>query len=160
VTEEQPMRSAPLHPPEDGSAPIAPAAPTLAPAEAEAVAAAFRAELEAEHQERLDKLAERKAKARAANDGVTAEARMLAVNQLKEKLREQFQHEKGYKRYTDSTGREHWLPPEEYAFRMKRREKRQRSHQLEPAELNKRRMWWFYGGMVLAAILIGAMIAR
>ncbi|MBL8616881.1 MAG: hypothetical protein JNM72_14830 [Deltaproteobacteria bacterium] len=155
------MRSAPLPPPtEDRSAPIDVAAPTLAPAEAEALAAAFRAELEAEHQDRLDKLADRKAKARAAHDGASAEARMLAVNQLKERLREQFQQEKGYKRYVDSTGREHWLPPEEYAFRMKRREKRQRSHQLEPAELNKRRLWWFYGGMVLAAIIIGAMIAR
>lgn len=154
------MRSAPLPPTEDGSAPVAPAAPVLAPDEAQAVAAAFRAELEAEHQDRLDKLAERKAKARAVHEGANAEARMLAVNQLKERMREQFQQEKGYKRYIDSTGREHWLPPEEYAFRMKRREKRQRNQQLEPAELNKRRMWWFYGGMVLAAILIGAMIAR
>lgn len=155
------MRSAPLPPPtEDRSAPIDPAAPTLAPAEAEALAAAFRAELEAEHNDRLEKLAERKAKARSAQDGASAEARMLAVNQLKERLREQFQQEKGYKRYVDSTGREHWLPPEEHAFRMKRREKRQRSHQLEPAELNKRRLWWFYGGMVVAAIIIGAMIAR
>ena len=156
------MRSAPQPspPPAVPTGPAATRAPTLAPDEAAALAASFRVELEAEHAERLAQLEERKAKARQGAAAAGAEARMLAENQLKEKIREQFQQEKGYKRYVDSTGREHWLPPEEYDFRVKRREQRNRARMLEPAELQKRRMWWFYVGMVIVAVGVGAMIAR
>jgi hypothetical protein len=134
--------------------------PVLTAAETAAIEAAFREELRAEHEARLEKLKAQKERARSAAREGRENARMLAENTVKERLREQFQKENGYKRYTDSTGREFWLPPEEYAFRMKRREGRQRNRILEPAELNKRRIWLFYVGLFFLAVLVGALIAR
>lgn len=151
-------RSADVAPPEAPAARSA--APVLSPDETAAIEAAFRVELQAEHAARLEKLQAQKERARAAAREGRDNARMLAENTIKERLREQFHKENGYKRYTDSTGREFWLPPEEYAFRMKRREGRQRARMLEPAELNKRRIWLFYVGLFFLAVLVGAMIAR
>ena len=149
---------------EQPTGPVTPstaAAPSaLTTAETAALEAAFKAELQAEHDARLEKLQAQKARARTAAREGRENARMLAENTVKERLREQFQRENGYKRYVDSTGREFWLPPEEYAFRMKRREGRQRNRILEPAELNKRRITLFYVGLFFLAVVIGAMIAR
>ena len=83
----------------------------LSETEAARVEAEFLAELEAEHVSRQEAQVRREGRSRDKLKARERERQVLAEEELKEKLRAEFHREKGYKLYTDSAGREHWLTP-------------------------------------------------
>lgn len=117
------------------------------------------ADLEAERQLRLDALT--RVQERSARRGGTEESgdHNAEVNRLREELRARFHREHGYKRYVDGTGREVWLTPEEYAWRMSRRRSRRR-HPLYSTSLGRRRQWVLYGLVAVLAVVLGLVLAR
>ena len=82
--------------------------------------ARFESDLADDHERRLEKVARRKRRAGGAATAREQEARNLALNALRAEVQADFYKKNGYKLYTDSTGREHWLTPEEYEHRMDR----------------------------------------
>ncbi len=123
-----------------------------------ALEAEMRQQLEEEHAQRLRQLEERRASARARREARGAGARQVAVTELQQELRERFYKEKGYRLYTDSTGREVWLTPEEFAVRSRRRKERKRP--MHDQELGQRRIWYVYGAIAVLAVVLGALLAH
>lgn len=130
---------------------------SLTSEEREALAADFRRELEDDREQRLEKLADRERRRDQRRDRDRATQRQIAMNELKEKVRADFYKEHGYRQYVDSTGREVWLTPEEYAVRLKRRKARNRK---APSPLNtQRRIWLAYAGVAVLAVILGLALA-
>jgi len=133
----------------------------LSPAEREAIANEFREELEADHAERQEVQAEREARASARRDARKTRADALAEAEIKEKIRADFHREKGYKLYTDSAGRQHWLTPEEYEWRMAARAQRDsRRKSFEPSIWVRQKQVMMYGSAVVLAVLLGLYLVR
>lgn len=133
--------------------------PPLSPSEADEARERFESELQVEHDERVAKVARREARARRRGSEREREQRHAALNALKAEVQAEFHKKNGYKLYTDSTGREHWLAPDEYDFRMARR-KRRRHRVLEPVMPDRARNILFMVGMVLLAVVLGWALAR
>ncbi len=129
--------------------------PILNEEEAAKVEADFRDELMAEHESRQEAQALREERSRAKRARTKHEAQILAEQKLKQQVREEFYKENGYKLYTDSAGREHWLTPEEYEWRMRARARHDRNRRrFASASTGKRRQILMYiGGALLAALL-------
>ena len=129
---------------------------TLEEEEALKVEADFRAELEAEHESRQDAQVRREERSKEKMAARERERQILAEEELKEKVRADFYKEKGYKLYTDSAGREHWLTPEEYDWRMRIRARHDRNRRrFEPSRLAKKRKLLMYAGAGILAVLMG-----
>jgi len=85
---------------------------------------------------------------------------MIALYDLREEVRQRFYKENGYKRYLDSTGREVWLSPEEYAQRVRRRKRRSRSEGINDRLSANSRQLLLYAGLGLLALVLGFVLAR
>ena len=133
--------------------------PALSPSEADEARQRFEAELQVEHDERVAKVARREARAQKRGSEREREQRHAALNAIRAEVQAEFHKKNGYKLYTDSTGRQHWLTPDEYAFRMARR-KRRRHRVLEPVVPDRARNIMFMVGMVLLAVVLGFALAR
>ena len=129
--------------------------------EADALRRQVRAELEAEHELRGERLRQRRQHAKARARDKADERRRIEESLVREQVREEFYKEKGYKLYTDSTGRELWLSPEEFEWRQKRHRHGRRKRKIyEPALNNQGRVWLFYVGLLILAIVVGIALAR
>jgi hypothetical protein len=127
--------------------------------EAEALEADFRSELEAEHDSRQEAQTRREERSKAKLMARQHERQTLAEEELKEKIRADFHREKGYQLYTDSAGREHWLTPKEYDWRMRSRARHdQNRHRFEPSNMAKKRRLILYAGAAALAFLIGLVL--
>ena len=133
----------------------------LSEAEAARVQAEFRAELEAEHVTRQEAQVRREERSQTKLKARQHERQVLAEEQLKEKIRAEFHREKGYQLYTDSAGREHWLTPQEYEWRMRMRaHPDSRRNRFDGSQGAKRRTLMMYGGAALLAIVIGLILIK
>jgi hypothetical protein len=121
--------------------------------------ARFETDLAEDHVRRIEKVEKRNRRASGQASARVQEARNVALNGLKAKVQAEFYKKNGYKLYTDSTGREHWLAPEEYDQRMDRR-KRRRHRVIEPAAVHRTRHLLFMAGMILLAVVLGFALAR
>jgi hypothetical protein len=131
----------------------------LTAAELQDARSRFEAELARDHAERVDKVERRRARSSGQRSSRDEEARNLALNALKAEVQAEFYKKNGYRLYTDSTGRKHWLTPEEFDVRMERR-KRRRHKVVEPAVVHRTRTIVFTVGMVLLAVVLGFALAR
>jgi hypothetical protein len=123
--------------------------------------AAFLREMEEDHARRLARLAERESKAAARRAAGAADDRQVALTELREDVQARFYRERGYKQWTDSTGRTEWVPPEEYAWREKARGRRRRRGPVsEGPAWGPARLWPVYGAAAALAILLGVLLAR
>ena len=119
----------------------------------------FRAKLEAEHVSRQEAQVRREERSRTKLKAREHERQVLAEERLKEKIRADFHREKGYQLYTDSAGREHWLTPEEYEWRMRMRAHRDnKRNRFDGPRGAKRRTLMMYGGAALLAIAMGLIL--
>jgi len=133
----------------------------LSPEEREAIAAEFRAELEQEHVERQDAQADRESRASARRDARRTREDALAEADIKEQIRADFYKDKGYKLYTDSAGRQHWLTPEEYEWRMAARSRRDnRRKTFEPSIWVRQKQLVMYGSAILLAVALGMWLIK
>lgn len=126
--------------------------------EREALAADFREELVAEHERRLQKHEEqqrRREDRRARGDSTD---RQVALSELKDSVRADFYKEHGYRRYVDSTGRENWLTPEEYAVRTARRKARR--SRMPAVQGSDGPSYVAYVVVAVLAVLLGMLLAR
>ena len=81
--------------------------------------------------------------------------------EIKEKVRADFYKENGYKLYTDSAGRKHWLTPEEYTWRMAARAQRDsRRKTFEPSIWVRQKTVVMYGGAILLAVALGLFLVK
>jgi hypothetical protein len=129
--------------------------------EGDLIAESFRAELEAEHEERQRAQVDREQRARSKRRTRQTRDEVLAESEIKERVRAEFYKEKGYKLYTDSAGRQHWLTPEEHAWRTAaraRRDSRRRSYQ--PSIWVRQKQLLMYGGAVLIAVALGLFLVK
>ena len=125
------------------------------------LAAEFRAELEAEHLERQEAQEAREIRATERQDKRKTRKEALEEAEIKEKVRAQFHKDKGYKLYTDSAGRKHWLTPEEYEWRMSARARRDsRRKTFEPSIWVRQKSLMMYAGAVLLAVAIGLFLVK
>lgn len=120
----------------------------------------IRAELEQEHARRLAEVRRKRDKARRKRTERAEREREIALARLREEEQARFYQENGYKLYTDSTGREVWLTPEEYEMRMRRRRHRRKRRIYEPAVAPKGRVIVFYVGAFILAVIIGIVLSR
>ena len=133
--------------------------PALTSEEAEAVEARFREELEAEHEDRVEAQKRRETRSKTKLMAKQRERQILAEEELKQQVRAKFYVEKGYKLYTDSAGREHWLTPEEYEWRMRMRARHDKNRRrFEAPYVTKRRRLMMYGGAALLAVATGLVL--
>ena len=129
--------------------------------ERDAATERFKAELEAEHQQRHEKVHRRQEKARAKRYRKKSENRQVELYEIQEQVKEQFYKENNYKLYTDSTGRESWLSPEEFEWRTARRKNRSHRRKIYEADFgNRRPMWVFYLAMIAIAIALGVALVK
>ena len=131
----------------------------LSPEELQEARARFESEFAEEHEVRLQKVRRRERRTDGKRTAREEEARNAALNALKAEVQAEFHKKNGYKLYTDSTGRQHWLPPEEYDQRMARR-KRRRHRVLEPVVGDRTRELVFMVGLVILAVVLGFALAR
>lgn len=124
--------------------------------------AAFLRELEEDHARRLARLAERESKAAARRAAGAADDRQIALTELREDVQARFYAERGYKQWTDSTGRTEWVPAEEYAWREMARSRRRRRRGPVAAgpAWGPARLWPVYGAAAAVAILLGVLLSR
>ncbi len=87
---------------------------------------ALRAQFELEHEERQRRFQERRVAGRDRAQAHKERKDRRQQLELEATERKLFYKEHGYKRYIDSRGQEHWLLPEEYAWRQKARDARNR----------------------------------
>lgn len=136
-----------------------PADAVLSPDEVADAQARFEAELAADHAARKERVQRRQARRQAHSSSRSEAARNTALNAIKAQVQAEFYRSHGYKKYTDATGREHWLTPEEYDYRMQRRRKR-RHRVMEPVVSGRLRSALFMVGLASVAIALGFMLAR
>jgi hypothetical protein len=129
--------------------------------EASQVESTFRSELEAEHESRQEAQHLRQEKAQGRQQARRREKQVLAESEIKERVRAQFYKDKGYKLYTDSAGRQHWLTPEEYDWRMRARDQRDKGRRsFEPSHIAHRRKAIMYAGAALLAVIMGLILLK
>lgn len=129
--------------------------------EQDALREQIRTELEAEHQRRLERFAERRAQSRDTGRIHKETRERKELEDLRQAERRRYYQEQGYKQYVDSNGRTEWLPPQEYEWRMRRRKKRdKKGREYQPSVLSRRRELLVYGVAALAAILLGMLLIR
>jgi hypothetical protein len=129
--------------------------------EASKVETDFRSELEAEHDSRQEAQQRRQEKAHGRQQARKREKQILAESEIKERVRAKFYKEKGYKLYTDSAGRQHWLTPEEYDWRMRARAQRDKGRRsFEPSHIAQRRKAFMYAGAALLAVIMGLILLK
>jgi hypothetical protein len=122
---------------------------------------AIRAELEAEHLHRLEDFARTRERARERGREKLDERREVDSVELRKKMREEFYKEKGYVRYTDSRGREKWIPAEESEWRSRVRQRNSRNDVgVIAAFLGRHRQVTVWVFVVLGAIGIGLYLVR
>jgi len=124
--------------------------------------AQVRAELEEEHTRRLQEFERRRKNARERGAEHRERAREEELASLKAEFRQKFYIEKGYLRYTDSRGQETWLPPEEYAWRMRVRRSRSKHHREYRSPMvvtGRTRTVLLYAILVVAAVVVGLLVA-
>ena len=119
----------------------------------------FRQELEREHLRRLDNLARQKQRIRDRKDERSRRAYEAEKADIRNELRKEFYEEKGYRLYTDSSGRQFWLTAEEYKYRTGRRRKRVKRKQTKIMGLRWRTVA-LYAGAMLIAVLMGLAMTR
>ncbi len=126
------------------------------------IAEQFREELQETHDQRIERVNRQKTRSKKSTSTRNVRAREAEMARIQEEVRTNFYKEKGYLQYTDSTGRKSWLPPEEHAWRMKRRgnRKRRRKNVIEFEGLSRWMIATFYGGMFVVAILLGVLLTR
>jgi hypothetical protein len=134
-------------------------APVLSADEVEEARARFQAELAEDHARRVEKVRRRQARSEGKRSRWEEDARNAEMNSIKAEVQAEFYKKNGYKLYTDSTGRKHWLTPEEYAQRMQRR-KRLRHRVVEPVVGDRARQVGFMLGLVLLAVVMGFALVR
>ncbi len=131
----------------------------LSDTDASKVEADFRAELEAEHDSRQQAQVRREVRSKAKLQARANERQILAEEELKEKVRADFQRERGYMLYTDSAGREHWLTPEEYDWRMRMRARQnQNRRRFDAPNSAQKRRTLMYAGAVFLAVIMGLVL--
>jgi hypothetical protein len=124
--------------------------------EREELAARFRAEFEEEHTERQLAQQRRRDRAKTRANEKQERRQALVESEVQDQVRAEFYKEKGYQLYTDSAGREHWLTPEEYEWRMRARAQReQRRRTYQPSLWVRKRTMVLYAGAVALAIVVG-----
>ncbi len=129
--------------------------------EREAIADRFRAELEEEHTARQLALERKREKSRAKASETEQRRQALLEADIQEKVRADFYKEKGYKLYTDSEGRQHWLTPEEFDWRTRARAQRdQRRRSYQPSIWVRKRTLVLYLGAAVVAVLIGLFLVK
>lgn len=127
----------------------------------EALREQIRAELEAEHQRRLERFQERRTRARETSVAHQQTRQRKEEEDLRQAERRRFYTEQGYKEYVDSNGRSEWLPPQEYEWRMRRRKKRDRKgREYQPSVLSRRREVAIYLVAAAVAVLLGLLLIR
>jgi hypothetical protein len=134
--------------------------PETPPDDLSEFARSVRNELEEQHEARLRQLANQRERARSHRNSLEEAARNTALNKVREQVRESFYKEKGYQRYVDSTGRESWIPAEEFEHRMKRRGRKRRINLWDGSGEARWKSFALYGGLFLVAAIMGALIAR
>jgi hypothetical protein len=122
--------------------------------------AKFLSELESEHTRRENALAERRAKRKTHGSQTTEDEKRVELFDLREDVRKKFYKTNGYKRYTDSTGRDVWLPPAEYDQRMRHRKRRRRSAMSDSMVPERHRTWLLYLALAAVALVLGFALAR
>ena len=127
--------------------------------EAEAL---IRAELEAEHNQRVEGVAASKLRAAERRGDKNSQHRREEMDALRIELQHKFYTENGYQIYVDSRGDELWLSPEEYAWRVKRRgnRKRNKRKKFETVPGLQPRIIAFYIAGAALAVTIGLMLVR
>ncbi|MBN1337613.1 MAG: hypothetical protein JXB39_16800 [Deltaproteobacteria bacterium] len=124
--------------------------------------ARMRAELEQEHARRIEEFQRRREDAHERGADHREQKRTEKLTLMKAEVRRRFYEEKGYQRYTDSRGQETWLPPEEYAWRMRVRRSRSAHHReyRPPGFLTgRKRTVLLYVILVASAVLVGLLVA-
>lgn len=133
----------------------------LTPEEIEEARNLFRSEMEDEHAERQDRMQKRREKSRAKGSARAQRTRQIELSDVREDVQKKFYEENGYKLYIDSTGREVWLSPDEYEWRMRRRKHgRHKRRVYEPALKPQGRVVLFYVGLFILAVVTGIVLAR
>jgi hypothetical protein len=116
------------------------------------IEARLRAELEHEHEARAlhgDRTIEQRDDDRRAAEIV----RESEVAKLRAEVKAAFWSERGFQRYVDSRGTEHWLTPDEYERRMQRRKHRRPRNDPQKRNAALRRIAVFVGVLVLAIVI-------
>ncbi len=133
---------------------------TLSERDRAALREQFLQELQEEHARRLKAFEARRARLRRRSR--SAEHAFLdEAAALREQVREEFYKANGYQLYTDSSGRQVWLPPEEYEWRTRRRRRRTRRRRTTDAGRGiDRRTAAIYAAVVLLAITCGVFLVR
>ena len=129
--------------------------------EAEKLEADFRETLMEEHQTRLEAQERREVRSKEKMRERERERQILAEEELKERVRAEFYKEQGYKLYTDSAGRQHWLTPEEYDWRMRIRARRDKNRRaFDSAAQQQRRRVLMYVGCAALAVFMGLILLK
>lgn len=128
--------------------------------ERRAYAEQFREELEAEHSRRLEKLQRQRERRRMRIDERSRRELEAEKADIRDELRKAFYEEKGYKLYTDSSGRDIWLTAEEYKYRTSRRRRRVKRKPLGKVFGLRPRTVALYAMAVLMAVAIGIVMTR
>ncbi len=128
--------------------------------EREAYARQFREELELEHQRRIEKLQREKERRRMRLDERSRRELEAEKADIRDAMRKAFYEEKGYKLYTDSSGRDIWLTAEEYKYRTSRRRRRVKRKPLGKVFGLRPRTVGLYALAVLIAVAIGLAMTR
>ncbi len=133
----------------------------LNPEEAAQLEAEFRESLMDEHKSRQEAQERREHRSKEKMMERERERQVLAEEELKERIRGEFYKEQGYKLYTDSAGRQHWLTPEEYDWRMRIRARRDKNRRaFDSAAQQKRRRVMMYVGCAALAVLMGLILLK
>ena len=133
----------------------------LSAEEAAKVEAEFRESLMMEHKSRQEAQAHREHRSREKMMERERERQVLAEEELKERVRTEFYKEQGYKLYTDSAGRQHWLTPAEYDWRMRIRARRDKNRRaFDSATQQQRRRVMMYLGCAALAVLMGLILLK
>ncbi|MEE2750040.1 MAG: hypothetical protein VX519_01310 [Myxococcota bacterium] len=117
------------------------------------------AQLEEEHRRRVVSMERRRARAEERRTTGNNSGQEATINDIQDRVRQQFYENHNYKRYVDSRGNAHWLIAEEYEWRMKHR-KRSQKHRSGYSGIGKRqmRMRMVNIAVVVVAILAGLMV--
>lgn len=121
----------------------------------------LRRQLEQEHAERVARFAERRAVGKERAKERQERKRRTKTHKVESAERLRFYKDKGYKKYVDSRGREMWLLPEEFAWRVKARKARE-SRQKKYGSLTQGKYThvWVMGVAALVAVVLGLALIR
>ena len=128
----------------------------LSPDERQALVEEFRKEFELEHVERQEAQSERESRSREHRQARRSRSSVLAEAEIKAEVQANFHRENGYKLYTDSAGRQHWLTPEEFKWRTAARARRDGHRKnYAPSIWIRQKQMMMYGTAALLAVGLG-----